>query len=202
MTQLKPIKRPLVALYLLPASTLFLGSLLFVSTSWAGPLHDAAETGNLSRIQQLVDAGSDVAKVDARGIWPLLAAVTDGNSATVTLLLKLNADPNQTDQYQYSALHEAASLGHHNIVELLIDAKANINARDINGITPLVTPNAHRVRKPWPCCRMSAAFSSAIYLCSTLYLSNADFLMRRILIRLHKDTRDSHAHRQITPRFH
>lgn len=118
-------------------SILFFGIVLFTSTGWAGALHDAAETGNLTQIQQLVAAGNDVSEVDSRGIWPLLAAVTDGNAATVALLLKLKADPNQMDQYQYSALHEAASLGHHDVVELLIDAKANINARDINGITPL-----------------------------------------------------------------
>ena len=116
---------------------LFSISVVCSTTSWAGALHDAAETGNLSQIQQLVAAGADVSEVDSRGIWPLLAAVTEGNAATVALLLKLNANPNQVDQYQYSALHEAASLGYHNVVELLIDAKANINARDINGITPL-----------------------------------------------------------------
>jgi ankyrin repeat protein len=120
----------------------FLAALFFacgtISTAgWAGALHDAAETGNLARIQQLVAAGADVSAVDSRGIWPLLAAVTEGNTSTVELLLKLNADPNQEDQYQYSALHEAASLGYHDIMELLIDAKASINARDINGITSL-----------------------------------------------------------------
>lgn len=117
--------------------TLFSASVFFSTASWAGALHDAAETGDLSRIQQLSAAGADVSAVDSRGIWPLLAAVTEGNAATVALLLKLNANPNQADQYQYTALHEAASLGYHDIMELLIDAKANINARDINGITPL-----------------------------------------------------------------
>ena len=128
-------KNPLNIHALLQVSILFFGC--WASNGWAGALHDAAETGNLSKIEQLATAGADVNEVDSRGIWPLLAAVTDGNTATVALLLKLKANPNQTDQYQYSALHEAASLGHHEVVELLIDAKADINARDINGITPL-----------------------------------------------------------------
>jgi ankyrin repeat protein len=34
-------------------------------------------------------------------------------------------------------LHEAASLGYSDIAEILIEAKADINKRDINSITPL-----------------------------------------------------------------
>lgn len=112
-------------------------SVFFATTSWAGALHDAAEAGNLTQIQQLVASGADVNEVDARGIWPLLAATTNGNVTTVALLLKLNANPNQTDRYHYSALHEAASLGYADVLKLLIAANADINARDINGITPL-----------------------------------------------------------------
>jgi len=118
-------------------ASVFFGSVVFATTSWAGALHDAAETGNLTQIQQLVASGADVSEVDSRGIWPLLAATSTGDTATVALLLKLNADPNQMDRYHYSALHEAASLGYKNVLELLIDAKADINVRDINGITPL-----------------------------------------------------------------
>ena len=111
--------------------------LFFFSGSWAEPLHDAVEAGNLAKVRKLVAASADINQIDDRGIWPLLAAVTDGNTAMVKLLLELKADPNLEDQYHYSALHEAASLGYRDVVEMLIQAKANINARDINGITPL-----------------------------------------------------------------
>ena len=121
-THSQPIKNPLATHLILQLGILFFGSISFASTGWAGPLHDAAETGNLNQVQQLVAA---------------VAAVTDGNTATVALLLKLKANPNQADQYQYTALHEAASLGYRDVAELLIDAKAGVNARDINGITPL-----------------------------------------------------------------
>jgi ankyrin repeat protein len=55
----------------------------------------------------------------------------------VKLLIKLGADPDQTDQYAYTALHEAASVGYHDIVEVLIDARVDINARDMNGFTAM-----------------------------------------------------------------
>ena len=131
------IQRLLTIRLLLRISILLLGGLFFAPSSWAGALHDAAETGNLTRIQQLVADGADISEVDERGIWPLLAAVTYGDVEAVALLLKLHADPNQMDQYRYSALHEAASLGYPDVVKLLIDAKANINVRDINDMTPL-----------------------------------------------------------------
>jgi len=119
---------------------LILGLVLLLCTTgtWAGPLHDAVEMGDLARVKRLVETqGADVNEIDNRGIWPLLAAATDGNTAMVKLLLQLKANPNRHDQYQYTALHEAASLGFRNVVEILIDAKADINARDINDITPL-----------------------------------------------------------------
>jgi ankyrin repeat protein len=118
--------------------TLTPGLALFCSITWSGPLHDAVETGNLHKVRQLVEKdAADINKIDTRGIWPLLAAASDGNTEMVKLLLALHADPNQTDQYHYSALHEAASLGFRDVVEMLIQARADINARDINGITPL-----------------------------------------------------------------
>lgn len=118
--------------------TICLALFLCMTGAWAGPLHDAVETGNLSKVRKLVEQqAADISEVDKRGIWPLLAAATDGNVDMVELLLALQADPNQQDQYHYSALHEAASLGFRDVIEILIQAGAEINTRDINGITPL-----------------------------------------------------------------
>ena len=119
---------------------LFSGCLLWLclANSWAGPLHDAVEAGNLNKVRQLIEQqASDINGIDQRGIWPLLAATTNGNVEMVKLLLDLQADPNRLDQYRYSALHEAASLGFPAVVKVLIEAKAEINVRDINDITPL-----------------------------------------------------------------
>jgi ankyrin repeat protein len=106
--------------------------------AWAGPLHDAVEAGDLHKVRKLVEQqAADIGEIDSRGIWPLLAAATNGNVDMVKLLLELHADPNQQDQYHYSALHEAASLGFRDVIDTLIQAGAEINSRDINSITPL-----------------------------------------------------------------
>jgi ankyrin repeat protein len=118
--------------------TLSLALCFYMAVAWAGPLHDAVEAGDLHKVRKLVETqAADISEIDSRGIWPLLAAATDGNVDMVELLLELHADPNQQDQYHYSALHEAASLGFRDVIETLIQAGAEINARDINGITPL-----------------------------------------------------------------
>ena len=56
------------------------------------------------RIEQLIQHGENINEIDERGIWPLLAAVTYGDKQSVELLLKLGADPNLADQYNYSVL--------------------------------------------------------------------------------------------------
>jgi ankyrin repeat protein len=118
--------------------TLSLTLCFSLAGAWAGPLHAAVEAGDLNKVRRLVEQqAADINEIDDRGIWPLLAAATDGNVKMVELLLELQADPNQLDQYQYSALHEAASLGFRDVVEVLIQARAEINIRDINDITPL-----------------------------------------------------------------
>lgn len=109
-----------------------------VTSAWAGPLHDAVEVGDLTNVRQLLESTSvDINEIDHRGIWPLLAAASDGNADMVKLLLKLKANPNRVDQYNYSALHEAATLGFQQIIKILVLANTDMNTRDVNNITPL-----------------------------------------------------------------
>jgi ankyrin repeat protein len=117
--------------------TPLIGLFIFSTNLYAGPLHDAVEVGAVKRIERLILQGEDVNEIDERGIWPLLAACTNGDSRTVTLLLNLGADPNLEDQYHYTALHEVSTLGYREVAEILIKAKANINTRDVSGFTPL-----------------------------------------------------------------
>lgn len=116
---------------------LLLISLLLSVDLLAGPLHGAAEIGAIDRIEQLIQQGADVNEIDNRGIWPLLAATTYGNTRSVVVLLKHGANPSQADKYNYTALHEAATLCYPDVAEKLIGARANINVRDINSYTPL-----------------------------------------------------------------
>lgn len=117
--------------------TVSLGGLAFGAMAVAGPLHGAAETGNLQAAQKLIEQSSDVNAVDERGIWPLLGAVHSGNTHMVDLLIRHGANVRQTDAYGYTALHAAAAQAQLAVARRLIAAHADINARDISGFSAL-----------------------------------------------------------------
>ncbi|XP_028308067.1 dynein heavy chain 12, axonemal isoform X2 [Gouania willdenowi] len=68
---------------------------------------------------------------------PLVAAILNDQYDLATLLLRYNADINQTGALNRTALHESAFLGLENFVYLLIASGANVNACDIKRKTPL-----------------------------------------------------------------
>jgi ankyrin repeat protein len=96
-------------------------------------------------IEFLVAQGVDVNARTVDGRTPLLEAVsgTDedsrsiGRVSAVGALLNLGADPNLPDILGRTPLHWAAFYGHDRVVKLLLAAKADIRARDSEGVTPL-----------------------------------------------------------------
>ncbi|MDP6795777.1 MAG: ankyrin repeat domain-containing protein [Verrucomicrobiota bacterium] len=69
---------------------------------------------------------------------PIWAAAEAGNREVVRRHLVAGTDANTRDgQYGASSLHWAAWCGHSDIVELLIATKANVNAVNSDGETPL-----------------------------------------------------------------
>lgn len=76
------------------------------------------------------------------GLTPLIAAVETGNPEIVSLLLAnkiTNIDfPDEPARLSCTALHYAAYLGHVDIVRMLLKKKANVDARNDNGATPLM----------------------------------------------------------------
>ncbi|KAJ1632052.1 ankyrin repeat-containing domain protein [Pavlovales sp. CCMP2436] len=64
-----------------------------------------------------------------------------GNLAEVKRMLERGADPNMADGveggYNWSAVNSAAAAGHKNVVQHLVRKRADLNAANANGHTPL-----------------------------------------------------------------
>lgn len=119
----------------------------------ADALHVAAENHDLAQLKRLLESGTwDVNKRNAAGLTPLQAAFVSlgrvlGHSANppmaevVAYLLGKGADPNlpfsQSGEPAYTVLHFAAFDGNMVLVPMLVNAHANLNARDSRGFTPL-----------------------------------------------------------------
>ena len=76
--------------------------------------------------------------LDARsrnGDTALMLAAYNGNIAGVRALLDKGAEPNQTG---WTALHYAATVGKNDIVQLLLDRSAYIDAESPNQTTPIM----------------------------------------------------------------
>jgi len=91
-----------------------------------------------SEIESAVSAGADVNIASSSGDLPspLKRAVKANRADIVSLLLRLNADPNLPDTTG-GPLHIAIFDGMQNIAQCLIESRANVNMTDRYGQTPL-----------------------------------------------------------------
>lgn len=90
------------------------------------PLPSHAEDANVTLAQ--------VASLD----YQLYRAAEEGDYNKVAKLLKAGADVNATGDYGNSALAVAAENGHEEIVKLLLENHALVDAREAGGTTPLM----------------------------------------------------------------
>lgn len=103
----------------------------------------AAERGNEKLTRLFLEKGAAPNLNDGdRWMTPLLYAVRGGNPAVVRALLAKGANPNcamnnATGRTDSSALHLAVNLDRFEIVKLLVEAGADLNARDYKHLTPL-----------------------------------------------------------------
>ncbi len=102
-------------------------------------LHQAAEAGNVEVIELLLAAGADIS---ARNEWagtPLHYAVQNANVARCLLKHGCRVDaPGNEDCLGMPALSLATVFGNSEVIKLLLEAGANINAQDQTGKTALM----------------------------------------------------------------
>ncbi|MGD0465124.1 MAG: ankyrin repeat domain-containing protein [Gammaproteobacteria bacterium] len=113
-----------------------------VGGSW---LYVAAANGDSKKVQQLIQANTDVNSTSCDNISALWVAAKNGHTKVVNLLINANANIDNPDNDGSSPLWIAAQNGHFKIVELLINANANVNMPHQSGATPvyIATQNNH-----------------------------------------------------------
>lgn len=116
------------------------------------PLHVAASTGDCASIARF----NSHASINSQhgGVTPLLCAARSGHLDAVALLIEQNADVNAAASVKarawsvhapatWSAIHVAAQRGDAELVSLLLDRRANIDAKATRGVRPLHVAAAH-----------------------------------------------------------
>jgi ankyrin repeat protein len=103
----------------------------------------ASASGLVKEVRQLLDKGIDAEVRDGYMMTPLLSAASRNRANVVKLLIRRNADVNCIDILGNTALHWGCFHGCTEIVEDLVAAGANVNAREkVLEATPLMTAAA------------------------------------------------------------
>lgn len=126
-----------------------LATILFLALAWAvpavcGPIHTAAEKGQVAKVVALLQAHPElVSSVDKVGNSPLHLAALHNQLEVARLLIANGADVNAMSKRVHwtpgmTPLHAALlSYSHKEMVELLISRGADVNAGDDSKRTPL-----------------------------------------------------------------
>jgi len=104
--------------------------------SGAPPLYLAAQAGDVTSLQILLDHGA-LTSMTFEGWTPMHVASQNGCLRCVDRLLQHGADVNARSDRNVTSLHLAAKTDKGWVVAALLDAGANPNARDDSGWTPL-----------------------------------------------------------------
>ena len=112
----------------------------------------AGNSAEIAIIQTLLAAGADPRLTTADGTTPLMMAAGLGRSTfdpslrrglrshsaedAVKVLLEAGVDVNGVNEADFTALHGATFRGLNEVIQILVDHGANINARDFRGRTP------------------------------------------------------------------
>jgi ankyrin repeat protein len=95
---------------------------------------------NVQALNELTAAGADINSTDEDGRTPLMHAVLDSrpDPRFIRHLLRQGATPNAADaNQQWRALHYAVQAGGIDVVRVLLEAGASVDAQDAFGNTPL-----------------------------------------------------------------
>jgi ankyrin repeat protein len=110
----------------------------------------AALAGDIDSVRLLLDRGADAREASQSGLAPLMQAIENCSLPAATALIAHGADVNAANTFggtvkfgaielvQLTPLHFAAPYCGADVVKLLLDAGAKVNAADVRGMTPLM----------------------------------------------------------------
>ncbi|TXI10825.1 MAG: ankyrin repeat domain-containing protein [Rhizobium sp.] len=112
----------------------------------------AGARGHLEILKMTLDHGADLKSTNRFGGTALIPASERGHLETVRTLIKAGVDVDHVNNLGWTALIEAIILSdggerHQNIVQALVDAKADVNLADGQGATPLQLARSHGYAK-------------------------------------------------------
>lgn len=110
---------------------------LLVLLALASDLHSLAASADKEALEAAVKSGIPVDTLDSHRRTPLMIAAGNGKTVNVQTLLNLGAMPNALCE-EGSALHFAVRRGSRDCLVALLGAKANPDAADKEGRTPLM----------------------------------------------------------------
>lgn len=103
-------------------------------------LHFAAKYNYCECIEYLLQRGIDVNGMNSRGQTPMIVAAIHGSHESIELLASHGGDidrPDKVDNKLWSPIFYAISNSHVRCVDSLIKRRADLNAIDCNGLTPI-----------------------------------------------------------------
>ena len=104
------------------------------------PLQLAAKQGHLEIVEYLVEAGAEidvVSPVRTGEVTPLRYAIGNKDYLMTRYLIEHGADVNRANTHGWTPIMTAARVGNKEIFELLLDSGAALDARTVDGKTPL-----------------------------------------------------------------
>lgn len=111
---------------------------IFCYSALAGPVNDAAKSGDIAALKAALDGGADANEEDAMAS-PLHWAAMRGYVDAITLLADKGAALDAKSDMLGTALHAAADFGQVDAINALTGAGADIEARNRDDLTPLIS---------------------------------------------------------------